>query len=199
MTSLPPEPPAGSDPSAVPPTPPPPPPPPAAAQQQWSAPPPAQPAPAGGGGFNPAAINPMDWGILGAGLLAFIFSFVSYYTYGISGGPSDLADENAWHGFFGWFAMLVALLAAITLAVHLFAPQVQLPVPVRMTVLGGFAVSALCVILAGLIDARSIPHGYTSDRGAGYYLSLIVILAGAVLSFLRLRATGGKLPWENKA
>jgi hypothetical protein len=66
-------------------------------------------------------------------------------------------------------------------------------------VLGGYAVAALCVILAGLIDADKIPSGIDSGRGAGYYLSLIVILAGAVLSFLRLRATGGKLPWDKSA
>jgi hypothetical protein len=185
MTSVPPEPPAGSEPSDTPPAPP---------AQQWSAPP-AQPA-SGGGGFNPATVNPMDWGVLAAGLLAFIFSFVSYYTYSV--GPLS-GDENAWHGFFGWFAMLVALLASALLAVHLFAPQLQLPVPVRMTVLGGYVVAALCVILAGLINARSVPAGIDAGRGAGYYLSLIVILAGAVLSFLRLRQTGGKLPWEKGA
>ena len=65
--------------------------------------------------------------------------------------------------------------------------------------LGGYALASLCVILAGLIDGDSVPSPLSSGRGAGYYLSLIVILAGAVLSFLRLRATGGKLPWESQA
>lgn len=190
MTSVPPEPPAGSEPSATPPTPP---------AQQWSAPPPAPSASGGNGGGSVdfAAINRLDWGILAAGLLAFIFSFVSYYTYSLKGFGSG--DENGWHGFFGWFAMLLALLASILLAVHLFVPSLQLPVPVRVTVLGGYAVSALCVILAGLINARSVPSGIDAGRGAGYFLSLIVILAGGVLSFLRLRATGGKLPWEKSA
>jgi len=67
-------------------------------------------------------------------------------------------------------------------------------------VLIGFAVAALCGILAGLIDAESLPSQESSGHGAGYYLSLIVILAGGVVSFLRLRETGGSLPWEkNKA
>jgi hypothetical protein len=182
MTYVPPEPPARSEP----PTPP---------AQQWSAPPPAQSA-SSGGGFNVAAVDKFDWGILAAGFLAFVFSFVSYYTasyHGYSG------SENAWHGFFGWFAMLLAVAASVVLAINVFAPQVKLPVPVRLTVLGGYAVAALCVILAGLIDADKIPSGISSGRGAGYYLSLIVILAGAVLSFLRLRATGGKLPWDKSA
>jgi hypothetical protein len=190
MTSVPPEPPAGSDPSAsTPPIPPP-------ATQQWSAPPPAQQPASSGGGFNPAAVDRLDWGILAAGFLAFIFSFVSYYHY--SSGPYSI-DYSAWDGFFGWFSTLLALFAAGLLAVHLFVPTVKLPIPVRLTVLGGFALSALSAILAGLINSRSVPNGIDSSRGVGYYLALVVILAGAVLSFLRLRATGGKLPWEGKA
>lgn len=192
----PPEPPVGSQPAAPSPSPepyvptPPPPPP-----QEWAAPPP--PA-AQSSAFNPAEVSPYDWGILAAGFLAFIFSLFSYYTASLAG--HQVGDESAWHGFFGWFAMLLALLSAGLLAVHIFAPATKLPVPVRLTVLIGFAVAALCVILAGLIDAESIPKPYSSGRGAGYYLSLIVILAGGVVSFLRLRETGGSLPWEkNKA
>ena len=185
----PPEPPVGSQPAAPPPepyAPPPPPPPP----QEWAAPP--QPA-AQSSAFNPAAVSPYDWGILAAGLLAFIFSLFGYYTASYAG---ISASESAWHGFFGWFAALVALLSAGLLALHIFAPTTKLPVPVRLTVLSGFAVALLCVILAGLIDAENIPSPVSSGRGVGYYLSLIVILAGGVLSFLRLRETGGSLPWE---
>jgi hypothetical protein len=184
----PPEPPVGSQPAAPSPSPSPSPP------QEWAAP--AQP-PAQSSAFNPADVSPYDWGILAAGFLAFIFSLFSYYTASFAG---ISASESAWHGFFGWFAALVALLSAGLLAVQIFAPATKLPVPVRLTVLIGFAVAALCVILAGLIDAESLPSQISSGRGAGYYLSLIVILAGGVLSFLRLRETGGSLPWEkNKA
>ena len=185
----PPEPPVGSQPAAPSPEPYVPTPP-----QEWAAP--AQP-PAQSSAFNPAEVSPYDWGILAAGFLAFIFSLFSYYTASFAG---ISASESAWHGFFGWFAALLALLSAGLLAVHIFAPATKLPVPVRLTVLIGFAVAALCVILAGLIDAESLPSQLSSGRGAGYYLSLIVILAGGVISFLRLRETGGSLPWEkNKA
>ncbi len=136
--------------------------------------------------FDPKTVHPMDWGILACGFLALIFSFFGYYTLGPYG-------ESAWHGFFGWFAALVALFAAAALAVAIFAPQVRLPFPPRLIALGGFALALLCVILAGLVD----PDGASGlSRGAGFYLSLIVILAGGALSYLRLKATGGKLPWE---
>jgi hypothetical protein len=118
----PPEPPVGSQPAAPSPepyaaTPPPPPP------QEWAAP--AQP-PAQSSAFNPAEVSPYDWGILAAGFLAFIFSLFSYYTASFAG---ISASESAWHGFFGWFAALVALLSAGLLAVHIFAPATKLPVP----------------------------------------------------------------------
>jgi hypothetical protein len=199
MTSVPPEPPAGSGPQ--PPSPGMPPVPPEPPAQQWSGPPPGEPAPAGRRGVDPATVKPMDWGIIVAGLLALIFSTFDYYTATArAGGFSASASASAWHGFFGWFAALLALVAAILLAVHLFAPSAQLPIPIRLTVLGGFLLAALCVIIAGFVTpgAGSVGPGVSVDygRGAGYYLSLIVILAGAVLAYLRLRETDGTLPWE---
>src|SRR4051812_49559360 len=82
--------------------------------------------PPGGGygaprtGFNFGAVNPLDWGILAAVLLAFIFSFIDFYNGGaeasdacppqvqsqidaaLSQSNQDLS-ATAWHGFFGWF------------------------------------------------------------------------------------------------
>lgn len=183
----PPPPPAGPPPGGPPPPPPPPGQPPAGPSGPgWGT-----PAHRSSGGFDPKAVTPMDWGILAAGVLAFIFSFVSYYTYS-AGGIS--ISENAWHGFFGWFAMLLALLGSAAVATELFAPQVKLAFPNRLIGLGLYALAVLFMILAGLIDARSVPAGISSGRGAGFWLSLIVILAGAVLSFLRLQQTGATLP-----
>ena len=201
MTSVPPEPPVGSGPQPPPPPGGVPPVPPEQPAQQWSAPPAGQPAPAERRGVDPATVKPMDWGIMVAGILALIFSTFDYYTATAkAGGFSASASASAWHGFFGWFAALLALVAASLLAVHIFAPSAQLPIPIRLTVLGGFLLSALCIIIAGFVTpgAESVGPGVSVDygRGVGYYLSLIVILAGAVLSYLRLRETGGTLPWE---
>jgi hypothetical protein len=220
MTSVPPEPPAGSEPSATPPPPPaPPPPPPAAAtfppqatDPGWAAPPPPAGAGAGAGGpVDLAAVKPMDWGIIAAGILALIFSTFDYYTGTAKAeGRSISSSINAWHGFFGWFATLVALAASVLLAVHILAPKVTLPIPVRLTVLSGYALSLLCMIIAGFVTpgassaadlSRAAGVKVTVDygRGVGFYLSLIVILAGVALSFLRLRETGNKLPWDKSA
>jgi hypothetical protein len=168
-------------------------------------------APAGRA-FDPASVHPFDWAILAAGVLALIFSMLNYYTATVSAeGQSRSVSVNAWHGFFGWFGVLVALAAAIMLAIHVFAPSTKFPVPARLIVLGGFALSLLCTVIAAFVtpDAKSsselsaltgVKVSVDYGRGIGFWLCLVVILAGGVLSFLRLRGTGGTLPWEqNKA
>jgi hypothetical protein len=181
--------------------------PPPPAQEPWPAPPAGGPS-TSATTFNPATVNPLDWGILAAGFFALIFSFVSYYTVTASfQGISRSGSESAWHGFFGWFGALVALAAAGLLAVHIFLPSAKLPVPIRLTVLGGFALALLCIIIAAFVTPGAASANELSaaaglrlhvdyGRGAGFWLSLIVILAGTVMAFLRLRDSGGKLPWQ---
>jgi hypothetical protein len=191
-----------------PPPPPPPAPPPGPAGQPHGAQPPgpqgAWGPPAGSpynaprAAFDPKTVNPLDWGILGAGLLAFIFSFVSYYTVSVSyaGFGSASGSESAWNGFFGWFAMLCALAGSALVAMELFVPTVRLPFPARLTGLALYAVATLCVILALFVFPEDVPDvkGIDTGHGVGYWISLIVIIAGLVLSLMRFQQGGGKLP-----
>jgi hypothetical protein len=135
----------------------------------------------------------LDWGILGAGALAFIFSFISYYTY--SYGPYS-TSFSAWHGFFGWFAMLCALVGSAAIALELFMPHVKMPFPNRLIALAAYALATLCVILALFVTPGPDVSGTGIDEGHGfgYWASLIVIIAGLVLCFMRFQQTGGKLP-----
>ena len=156
-------------------------------------------------GFDFSAVNPYDWGIFAAGLVAFIFSFLSFYTGTVSasfGGQSisRSAHENAWHGFFGWFAVLLALAAAALVAVDVFVPQFKLPVPSRLVALGGFGLALLCVIIAAFVtpgkaSSGAIPEGVNVDygRGFGFWIVLIAIVAGTALSAMRYQQTGGNL------
>jgi hypothetical protein len=185
MTFQPPPPPPSENP-------PPPPPPPPSQSGQWG------PAPGGQPTFDPKRVNNLDWGILGAGLLAFIFSFTSYYSYSVKGFKEfGTGHWNAWHGFFGWFAMLLALAGSVVVAMELFAPQVKMPWPNRVVGLAAYAVATLSVILALFVVPD--PGGYGGagiDKGHsfGYWISLIVILAGLVLSLMRVQQTNTALP-----
>ena len=173
-----------------------------------------QPGHRGPSGFDPKAINPLDWGILAAGVLAFIFSFISYYTAGadLSGkcpaGTSSAISANsesvtAWHGFFGWFGTVLALVGAAAVGLALFAPQVKLPVPMRLVALGAFALATVSTLLALVVDPVDVPNALSFGSctlepyvgpSFGYWASLLVIIAGTVLCFLRFQQTGGQLP-----
>lgn len=185
-------------------TPPPPPPPPPSGQ--WGPPPGGNsPAPQGSG-LDPKTVNPLDWAIVGAGVLAFLFSFISFYsgadvtfqghTVSVDGGSA-----SAWHdiiggGFFGWFAMVFAVAGAVVVAMELVAPQVKLPMPNRLLGLALFAAASLFEIIAIFVTPSYEGFGASADanHGAGFWISLIVILAGTVLSLMRVQQTGGKLP-----
>jgi hypothetical protein len=164
-------------------------------------------------GFDVKSVNPLDWAIVGAGALTFLLSLFGFYSasYSINvAGYKNSASQSAsaWHaiiggGFFGWFAMVLAVAGAAVLVVSLVLPSALtiLPVPPRLAVLGLFAAAFVCELLAVVIhpafgsyhdagSSSSVGHGFT------FWLSLLVILAGAVMSFLRIRQNGDSLPWE---
>ena len=72
-----------------------------------------------------------------------------------------------------------------------------MPVPARLAGLGAFALATLCVIIALFVipdgGAGDIP-GVDTGHGFGYWASLVVIIAGLVLSLMRFQQTGGQLP-----
>ena len=196
--------PAGSAPPPPPPEEPaaPPPPPPPAADP---APPPPAAASSGSGmtadqfRSTVQGANPYDLGIIGAGVLAFLLSFFPFYTVSISGGLGlgGLSDSgSAWHGFFGWFAVLVALAASALLALRLFGIQVLDASMTRLAVLGGYGLALLCMIVAFFVTPGPDCQGIKAcedavdfGRGFGYWAILIIVVGGLVLSFMRKDAT----------
>ena len=153
----------------------------------------------------------MDWGILAVGVLTFLLSFISFYKASVSGAGSlggGSQSFSAWHdvfggGFFGWLGIIAALAGTVVIGLLLFAPQVAIPgpVPPRLLLAYLFAAAAVLEILALVLHPKftSINEGgvkISFGHGFGYFLCLILTIAGAALSVLRLKATGGSLPWE---
>jgi hypothetical protein len=143
--------------------------------------------------------NPYDLGIIGAGVLAFLLSFFPFYTVSVSGGlglGGLSGSGSAWHGFFGWFGVLVALAASVLLALRLLGIHVLDAAMTRLAVLGGYGVSLLCIILAFFVTPGGGCQGIKEcedvvdfGRGFGFWAIAIIVIAGLVLSFLRKDAT----------
>jgi len=209
MTFQPPPPPPPPPPGA----PPPPPPPPGEPQpgQQWGAPPPPPGAgyPTPKAGFDPKTVNPLDWAVLGIGFLVLIFSFFGYYSFKSSGGGFSASQSySAWHdifggGFFGWIGMVIAVLGTVALAITLFAPQTHLPMPGRTLAFLGFGIGFICEILAIFLHPKFasssgsiLGQHYSASFGHGFsfWVSLILILGGTVVSLMRVQQTGTNLP-----
>jgi len=139
------------------------------------------------------------------GVLTFIFSFFTWYTYDEKGcgrfGGCITITESAWGGFLTLLAVLLVLVATTMIALELFMPHVKLPVPNRLIALGCYALAALLTILAIFVIPGATFAGVDvpdsavdSGHGFGFWVGLILVLAGAVLTFLRFQQTGGQLP-----
>jgi hypothetical protein len=139
--------------------------------------------------------NRMDLGIIGAGVIAFLAGFMPFYSASASfAGHSVSAHESAWHGFFGWFGVLVALAGAVVVALALF-DVVKLPIPLHQVATAAFGLATVCLILALFIipggDACSGASAFGVDcstgHGFGYWLALLASLAGLGISVMRMR------------
>jgi hypothetical protein len=96
--------------------------------------------------------------------------------------------------------VLLALIGAALVALAVFRPSLKLPVPARLAALGAFVLALLFTLLALLVvpnynGLSGADYNRVIDEGHSfsYWIVLIVILAGAVLSFLRFQQTGGDL------
>jgi hypothetical protein len=141
-----------------------------------------------------------DLGIIAAGVIAWLAGFMPFYTASASfAGHSASAHASAYHGFFGWFAVWVALAGAVLVALSLFNVVRDLPLPLHQIAAGAFGLALLCLILALFItpggDACNGASGFgvscSTGHGFGYWLALLAVLAGLALSVMRMRETTG--------
>ncbi len=140
-----------------------------------------------------------DLGIVGAGAVALIGSLMPFYTVSVDFmGVSQSTSANAWHGFFGWFGVLAAVAGSTLVLLHLLGRDTQ--VPARTAALIAYGVAVVCVVLALFVTPGGdcdefvamgvdVCEGFDFGHGFGYWLTLLAVLAGLVLSILR-RGTG---------
>jgi hypothetical protein len=122
-------------------------------------------------------------------VLAFVASFLSYYTVSVAY-VSD--STTAWHGFFGWFGAVLAAAGAVVIALGPIAARASLPVPPDTVALALFALGATstfaAVFTSGYANSRVPGADAESGHGYAYWLSLGAVCSAALLAAVRVRA-----------
>ena len=61
--------------------------------------------------FDAKTVHKNDWGVIGGGAVVLVASFLTWFSVNIAGFIS--VDRNGWNsGFFSWFGVLCAIVAA---------------------------------------------------------------------------------------
>lgn len=149
--------------------------------------------------FDVKRVTTLEWAGIGAGLAAFIFSFLPWYSVDVAGfGGGSL---TAWGtGFFALMSVLLLMAAAgVVLAPHFGVQVARLPL-IWLSLAG---VAVLFILLQWLIlpDDGGIGEfgllgdsGIESGAGFGLILGLIAALASGVGAFLTFRAAPKMAP-----
>jgi hypothetical protein len=150
--------------------------------------------------FDPKTVNPLDWGLVAIAPVLLILSFFGYYVFSFSfrgTGISIHQSYGAWHTgsgtIVGWFAFAIGLLSSVVVALDLFVPTLTMPAPARLVALGGFALSFVLYVLGFFVIDIGPGH-----FGFSYWVSFVLVIAGVVVTFMRLQQTGPVPGFLNK-
>jgi hypothetical protein len=146
--------------------------------------------------FDPARVSKAEWIGLGAGLIAFIGSFLPWFSW--SAGPFSFS-LNAWSvGFLGWFPVLLMVAgAAVILAQQLGVNMPQAKPGWPLILLGAAALSLVLILIRWLsfsggtygIDGAGLSYG----AGFGLYVGLVAAILLGASQYMVFRSTGQTL------
>lgn len=161
-------------------------------------PPPPSSSPSGGGFDANAAVDqfkgadPLDLAVVGAGVLALIFSFFSsFYTVhidGFGGYGGGTGGTSAWHGFFGWAGVLLLLVAGAVVALKIL----KIAVPQEEILVAGASVLGLLFVFLALFVNPVNTFGVVKiGHGWNYWIVLIAGLVSGGISGLKFAKARG--------
>lgn len=151
--------------------------------------------------FDPNSISKMDWGVIGAGAIAFVALFLPWYGFssGISG-DSFSGSVSGWGTSYGWLGALLIIASGA----YLFLQRSKFDLSKisfgpGVVILGASAVGTLIVALRWI----TLPSGngsagaasYSYGAGSGIILTLIVGLIQVGCAYKLFRASGEAIPW----
>jgi Family of unknown function (DUF5336) len=144
-------------------------------------------------------VTPLEWAGVGAGALAFIDSFLPWYSFDFGGFASG--SWSAWNtGFLSWFSVLLLLAAGALVAAPHFGTKVD-RLPLIWLILS--AVATLFILLRWLtlpddggIGDLGVPGvgDFSSGAGFGLILGLVLAVVSTVAAVLSFRAAPKTVP-----
>lgn len=144
--------------------------------------------------FDPKRVTPLEWAGIGAGALAFITSFLPWYTvsfdFGAGLGLSSSGSANAWDAKFGaWFPMLLLLAVGVVILL----PHLGTQVPnLALIWLGASAAAFVIIILRWVTFPSGDGPGVSAGAGFGLFVGLVIALVSGVAGFLTFRASSAR-------
>lgn len=145
--------------------------------------------------FDPKKFTTNDWGIVGAGVLAFIGLFFPFYGASAGGFSTSV---SSWHSFPMWFGALLMLAAAayVFMRSQGIGNVPNLPVGPKLAVLGVEAIAALLIIIRVLtLDTGGDKGlGFSYGRKFGAWWEVVMVIAAVVFAVLDFRSSGEKIP-----
>jgi hypothetical protein len=142
--------------------------------------------------FDVKRVTPLEWAGIGAGVLAFIFSFFTWVSASVEGleglGLSgSVSSGSAWDaGFLAWFSVLLLVAAAVVVALPHFGTQVPNRAMIWL-ILSGLAV--VFIVLRWLTYSSNDAFGVSFGAGFGTYIGLLLAVVSGVAAFLTFRAS----------
>jgi len=152
-------------------------------------------------GFDLKQVSRNDKAIIGAGIVAFIASFLPYYGGSVSvEGFHASSSISAWHSY-AILGLLLMFAAAAIVAARVFGgvDMPKLPVGVNVLVAGLAALGTLLVILRGFTADSGSGAGYSYGVQWGGYVLMIAGVIETVFAVMNFRASGEKLAWDSSA
>jgi len=149
--------------------------------------------------FDPKKLTPLDWAIVGGGIVVFIAMFMPWWGYDAG---LISASVSGWStGFTGWFGGLLLIAAAVYVALRRAEVSLpDLPIGPAVTAAGAAVIGLAFVLLRWLTMPRRHIRIGTSRVGYGAKFGIwLAILAGiveAAAAVVELRSSGEPVPWD---
>jgi len=151
--------------------------------------------------FDASKLSKLDWGVAGAGIVAFFSLFFAWEGYSSTYGS---VSASGWDTSYGWLGALLILASGVYLVLQ--RSQVNLPkMPVGSAVLllGAATLGTLIIALRwatlprghGGVAVGVVSYSYSYGPRFGMILALLAGIVQVGCAFALFRASGEALPW----